>query len=67
MRTPISSQTPMAQRELADALTDGLAALLVQEYHRRHRQQNPQLAAPTVASPRGPDHPDDEPADQEDR
>jgi len=65
VRTPVP-QTPIAQRELTEELADGLAALLVAEFRRRHRPQNQEVLAATVVSRRGHDHLDDEPADRED-
>lgn len=59
MRTPVP-QTPAAPRELTDAIADGLAALLVSEYRRRHSQHNQHDPAATVVSPSGLDHGNDE-------
>lgn len=65
MRTPVS-QTLTAQQDLTDAVADGLAALLVSEYRRRHSQDNQPVPSVTVVSPRGPNHSDDESANGED-
>jgi len=67
VRTPVLTCAPRQDPNLAEALADGLAELLVAEYRRRHPQRNQQDLAATVDSPSGLNHTADELADEADR